>query len=185
MAINLGPQELYGSHTRIEDGAGMIIRSSINNTGWRKTPSGGYMIYDIPIWTAFQDAHAACLDVYAVVNQNAAGSGVYRSCNHSKVFLSTGWNGSGYTPEVVSSSTLIARNNGGMDIVPRIYLDGSGSLVAGEYANLVSYSGAGNTSIYWNTAGVYLRIKFNGFNTGYPSNSADRLMVVKMARAYN
>ena len=185
MAVNLGPQEIFGTHTRIEDGAGMIIRSSINNTGWRKTPSGGYMIYDIPIGDAFQDAHAACLDVYAVVNPNAAGSGVYRNCNHSKVILSTGWNGSGYTPYVDPTSTLIARNGSSMDIVPRIYLDGTGSMVAGEYSTLVSYSGAGNNSIYWNTAGVYLRIKFNGFNTGFPSVSADRLMVVKMTRAYN
>jgi len=184
MGLTLGPQELDGNRMRYEDGAGRIIRSSINNTGWRKTASGNYMIYDIPIGNACEDGYAAHLDVYISVNSNAGGSGFYRNMGHWKVFCETAWNGSSYSP-YVGAPTKVASNSGSQALLTRVWLDGGSGTTQGEYQLFPSHAAQGSTSLFWNSSPVYLRLKFDGWNASYPDTSADRLMIVTCGRPYN
>ena len=184
MALSLTPTALNGSHTVIEDNSGFKYKTSNSNSSWRKTPSGSFMIYDIPLYTDFGASMAVALDVYPSVNSNAGGSGFYRNMAHFKVYCHISWNGQSYTP-YVNDATLVSRNTGSLGLTTRIYYDGTDGTTQGEYAGSTSHSAQGNTSRYWSSNATFLRLKFTGWNTSYPSNSADKLTIIANGRPYD
>lgn len=96
-------------------------------------------------------------------NPNGGGSHLYSTAAQMTVETTTGWHGSGYTPTIAKSTVDWQTYTGTISAV--IYNNGT-SGTAGEYTTSLSTSQAGNSSMFWASAGIFLRVKLvGGFNT--------------------
>ena len=98
-------------------------------------------------------------------NPNGGGSTLYSTAAQMTVETQTGWHGSGYTPTIARANVDWQTYSGTMSAM--IYNDGTTG-VAGEYATSLNTTQAGGGSMFWSSAGIFLRIKLvGGFNTTY------------------
>jgi hypothetical protein len=122
--------------------------------------SNGTAIYDIYLPNYFTVTDAMDLELYVHSNPNGGGSGSYRQTKHITAHCLTQWHGSGYTPFLEWDSVNDYMGLG-FDCV--IFFQPSGQ----EFTTQVTSTAANNSSYFWSTPGVYLRVKVSGFNSSY------------------
>jgi hypothetical protein len=164
--MKLAPEGLVSStqsRLKISDNSSYTVLSA-SEAGWANRVSGSYYEYDVDV-TDLGISYGGIIEIYIYSNHNAAGSGIYYNGHKQRVVLDTTWHGSGYTPLLKSDVNVQATGSATVDCV---LANTSGVGTNGEYQSYMNTSQSGGGSRYWTNSGIFLRVKWTGFNSATP-----------------
>jgi hypothetical protein len=169
-SVGISGSAYVNAQTRLASGNMAFTATGL--PGVTATQDGSTFNHTIDVPVAFQNNGDSGMLIrwYLSNNPNGGGSGNYRTYAHGWVHITTGWHGTGYTPQILNEA--VESNSIGASFDWVIVVDGSSGTQAGEYqTQLTTAQAGGNVSLFWGSSPIKLRLKqYGGYNTQYPGH---------------